>query len=144
MYGICLLSESVSISRPKIEIERKELRPARERQIVSRRETKEIDDFCYFAAHRLFCACVIFSSPSVSPFRFFLESVLICIYIGLFGRVFANDLGDRGSPFRLSHTKDSKMVLDASLINTQHYKVRIKGKVDQSREMSSALPYSSL
>ena len=27
------------------------------------------------------------------------------------------------------HTKDSKMVLDAALLNTQHYKVRIKGKV---------------
>ena len=29
---------------------------------------------------------------------------------------------------RLSHTKDSKMVLDTSLLNTQHYKVRIKSK----------------
>ena len=29
---------------------------------------------------------------------------------------------------RLSHTKDSKMVLDTSLLNTQHYKVQIKGK----------------
>ena len=29
---------------------------------------------------------------------------------------------------RSSHTKDSKMVLDASLFNTQHYKVRIKGR----------------
>ena len=29
---------------------------------------------------------------------------------------------------RLSHTKDSKIVLDASLLNTQHYKVQIKGK----------------
>ena len=36
------------------------------------------------------------------------------------------------------------MVLDASLINTQQYKVRIKGKVEQSREMSSALPYTSV
>ena len=27
-----------------------------------------------------------------------------------------------------SHTKDSKMVQDASLLNTRHYKVRIKGK----------------
>ena len=27
----------------------------------------------------------------------------------------------------LSHIKDSKMVLDATLLNTQHYKVRIKG-----------------
>ena len=34
------------------------------------------------------------------------------------------------------------MVLDASLLNTQQYKVRIKGKVEQSREKSSALPYT--
>ena len=32
------------------------------------------------------------------------------------------------------------MVLDASLLNTQHYKVWIKGKVEQTRERSSALP----
>ena len=31
------------------------------------------------------------------------------------------------------------MVLDASLLNTQQYKVRIKGKVEQSKETSSAL-----
>ena len=31
------------------------------------------------------------------------------------------------------------MVLDASLLNTQHYKVRIKSKVEWSREWSSAL-----
>ena len=30
--------------------------------------------------------------------------------------------------------KTQKMVLDTSLLNSQHYKVRIKGKVDQSRE----------
>ena len=30
------------------------------------------------------------------------------------------------------------MVLDTSLLNTQQYKVRIKGKVEQSREKSSA------
>ena len=33
------------------------------------------------------------------------------------------------------------MVLDASLLNTQHYKVQIKGKVEQSREWSSAPQY---
>ena len=33
-----------------------------------------------------------------------------------------------------------KMVLDASLLNTHHYKVRIKGKVKEPRERSSALP----
>ena len=31
------------------------------------------------------------------------------------------------------------MVLDTSLPNTQQYKGRIKGKVEQSRERSSAL-----
>ena len=32
--------------------------------------------------------------------------------------------------------KTQKMVLDASLLNTQHYKVQIKSKVEQSREWS--------
>ena len=32
------------------------------------------------------------------------------------------------------------MVLDTSLLNTQQYKVRIKGKVEQSWERSSAHP----
>ena len=55
-------------------------------------------------------------------------------------RVFANGPGDLGSiPGRVI-PKTQKMVLDASLLNTQHYKVRIKGKVEQSREWSSALP----
>ena len=40
--------------------------------------------------------------------------------------------------------KTQKMVLDTSLLNTQQYKVRIKGKVEQSRERSSALPYTSV
>ena len=40
--------------------------------------------------------------------------------------------------------KTQKMVLDATLLNTQHYKVRIKGKVEQSRERSNALPYTSM
>ena len=31
-------------------------------------------------------------------------------------------------------------VLDAALLSTQHYKVKIKGKVEQSKEWSSALP----
>ena len=34
------------------------------------------------------------------------------------------------------------MVLDTSLLNTQQYKVRIKDKVEQSREMSSTLDYN--
>ena len=38
--------------------------------------------------------------------------------------------------------KTFKMVLDTSLLNTQQYKAHIKGKVEQSRERSSALLYS--
>ena len=57
---------------------------------------------------------------------------------------FANGPGDLGSiPGRVI-PKTQKMVLDATLLNTQHYKVRIKGKVEQSREMSSAFPYTSV
>ena len=56
------------------------------------------------------------------------------LVIGLGVRVFANGPGDLGSiPGRVI-PKTQKMVLDASLLNTQHYKVRIKGKVEQSRE----------
>ena len=40
--------------------------------------------------------------------------------------------------------KTQKMVLDASLLNTQDYNVCFKGKVEQSREKSSALPYTSV
>ena len=33
---------------------------------------------------------------------------------------------------------------DATLLSTQHYKVRIEGKLEQSREWSNALPYTSV
>ena len=65
--------------------------------------------------------------------------IYICIYyvlpdIGLGVRVFAQWPGRPGfNPGRVI-PKTQKMVLDASLLNTQHYKVRIKGKVEQSRE----------
>ena len=59
-------------------------------------------------------------------------------------RVFANGLGDLGSIQGRVIAKTQKMVLDATLLNTQHYKVRIKGKVEQSWEWSSALPYASV
>ena len=36
--------------------------------------------------------------------------------------------------------KTLKMVLDTYLLCSQQYKVRIKGKVEQSREKSNALP----
>ena len=64
--------------------------------------------------------------------------------ISLVGRVFANGPGDLGSiPGRVI-PKTFKMVLDTSLLNTQQYKTRIEGKMEQYKERSSALPYTSV
>ena len=64
--------------------------------------------------------------------------------ICLMRRVFTNGPGDRGSiPVRVI-LKTQKMVHDATLLNTQHYKVSIKGKVEQFRKWSSAPPYTSV
>ena len=57
---------------------------------------------------------------------------------------FANGPGDRGSiPGRVI-PKTQKMILDAALLSTQYYKVRIKGKVEQSWEWGSAISYLSV
>ena len=64
--------------------------------------------------------------------------------IGLVDRVFANGPGDWGSIPGRGVPKTIKIVLDTSLLNTQQYKVRIKGKEDQSKERSSALPNNLL
>ena len=67
--------------------------------------------------------------------------ITISVYsIGIMVRVFASGPVDLGSiPGRLI-PKTQKMVLGATFLNTQHYKVRIKGKVEQSMARSSALP----
>ena len=62
--------------------------------------------------------------------------------IGLMSRMFANGLGDRNSIPGQLLPKTQKMVLYPALLKTQYYKVRIKGKVEQSREWSNALPYT--
>ena len=62
--------------------------------------------------------------------------------IGIMVRVFANGPGHLGSILRRLIPKTLKMVLDVSLLNTRHYKVRIKDKVEQSRERCSAFPYT--
>ena len=64
--------------------------------------------------------------------------------IGQMSKVFANGPGDYGSIPVQVISKTQKMVLDAALLYTQHYKVWIKGKVEQSREWRSALPCTSV
>ena len=56
--------------------------------------------------------------------------------------MFANCPGDPGSIPGQVIPKTQKMLLDAILLKTLNYKVQIKGKVEQSRERSSALPYT--
>ena len=59
-------------------------------------------------------------------------------------RVFPNGQGDRGSiPGRVI-PKTQTMVLYSALLNTQRNKLRIRGKVEQSREWSCALPNTSV
>ena len=51
--------------------------------------------------------------------------------IGIMVRAFANGPGDQGSDPGRVLPKTQKIVLDAAVINTQNYKVWIKGKVEQ-------------
>ena len=82
---------------------------------------------------------------SNSPSTCLFSNLYINIWVIIgFWRVFTNGPGDLGSiPGRVI-PKTLKMVLDTSFLNTQHYKIRIKGKVEQSRERSSALLYTSV
>ena len=59
-------------------------------------------------------------------------------------RVFVNGPEDQGSMPGRVIPKTQKMLLDAALLSTQHYEIRIKGKVEQTREWSSAFPYISV
>ena len=64
--------------------------------------------------------------------------------IGVVGRVFAKGPEEMGSVPSGLIPNTFKMVRDASLLNTQQYKVRIEGKVEQSMERSSDLHYTSV
>ena len=66
------------------------------------------------------------------------------MFCGLMSKVYVNGLGDWGSIPGQVMSKTQKMVIDSTLLSTQHNKVRIKGKVEQSWEWSSALPYTSV
>ena len=62
--------------------------------------------------------------------------------LGLVGRVFTYGSGDRSSI--QGRVIPQKMILDTSLLNTQYYKLWIKGKVEQSKERGSTLSYTSV
>ena len=60
------------------------------------------------------------------------------------GSLFAYGPGNKGSVLGRVIPKTKKKVLGSALLNPQIYKVRIKGKVEQSRERSNALSYPSV
>ena len=64
--------------------------------------------------------------------------------LGLMSEVFTNGPEDRRSIQSRVIPKTQEMVLDAILLNTRQYKVRINGKVERSIEWSSPLPYTSV
>ena len=69
--------------------------------------------------------------------------VCVCVCV-LVDTVFANGPWDLGSIPGHVIPEIVKMVLDTTLLNTQQYKVRIKGKVEQSWERSCPLPHISV
>ena len=56
--------------------------------------------------------------------------IYICIYIYIYVCVCVCDICISGY----------QMILDISVLNTQHYKVRIKGKVEQSNPREGVVP----
>ena len=89
------------------------------------------------------CSCnkfVDISSSGRSNDVYVIKGIPTCLLnrsIGLVVRVFANNPEERSSILGRVIPKTQKMILDASLLNTQHYTIWIKGKVEQSRESSS-------
>ena len=57
-------------------------------------------------------------------------------------RVFVNGPGDWGSITGPVIPKAQNIVFDSALLNTQHFKVCFKGKVEESKERSSAFLYT--
>ena len=89
--------------------------------------------------HSIYCIIQSFQFSSFIK-EYSLTYKFMRSFVSLMSRVFANGLGDQDSVPGRVIPKTQKMVLDAILLNTQYYKVCIKGKVEQSMEWSSALP----
>ena len=76
------------------------------------------------------------SSLAVHSFSWIILFLFMIAFVG----TFTEDLGDWGSIPGWVIPKTQKMILDVSLLNSQHYKVQIKGKVKQFREGSGTAP----
>ena len=77
--------------------------------------------FIYVYKYVCVCVCVC-----VCVYIYIYICIYIYMYIGIMVGVFTNSLGDRGSMPGQILPKTQKMVLNASLHNTQHYEIWIK------------------
>ena len=98
----------------------------------------------YVIFHDCLCCTSIENDPYSRLNWIIWNRTVLYQLIGLVSRVFANSPRDQGSVPGRVIPKTQKMLLDISLLNTQHYKVRIKGKMETSGGRSSALPFREL
>ena len=72
-----------------------------------------------------------------------MRKIFIFIYVNQVGKIFAYGPRDWRSMLGWVIPKTQKIVLDTSLLTTQHRMVRIKSKVEQTKERRSALSNTS-
>ena len=78
-------------------------------------------------------------------FLLILKAFIITSFISLCFFIISHFImGDIHVSSFMSHTRFDNGLVDRVLLNTQHYKVWIKGKVEQSRERTSSLLYTSM
>ena len=82
--------------------------------------------------------------PYFMLLEYFSQAGLVINQEGQVVRVFTSGLGNWGSIPSQVIPKTQKIILDINLLNTQRYRVRIKGEVEQSSERSCALSYTSV
>ena len=111
----------------------------------------EYDGSIPFRGVKIWSRCYKAKLLLMARFHLFISEIYgeyFCEYypglIGLVRRAFAIAPGELGSIPGYVIPKTWKMALDASLFNTQQYKLRIEGKVEKSRERSSGLTYTSV
>ena len=108
----------------------------------SKARSRYISFFSHFFSFILWSAAT--AKSTILQVLFFFLRLLLGLHrlIDPVCRVFVNGLGDLGSIPGHVIPKTFKMILHTLLLNTQQYKLRIEGKVGQSRERCSALPYT--
>ena len=75
---------------------------------------------------------MIYTQLYIFKYSYLIVIIIMISNYFLMSRVFTNGQGDQGSIPRRVIPKTQKIVLNAALLNTQHYKVRIKGKLTNS------------